>query len=156
MRAFLLLTMMVLLGCPDRGTKEPAPAPSESTAPTAAKKPVESKPEIALVSEPQKQQVERLRERVRGGPTKVKTKPKSATPPPIDLSCETAKDCAVKNVGNCCGYYPRCVNVDFEPDPKAVQAQCEREGRMGVCGFAEVKSCTCEAKKCVSHSESVE
>ncbi len=39
--------------------------------------------------------------------------------------CETDSDCAVKNVGNCCGYYPACVNKFFVPDLEAVQKECQ-------------------------------
>jgi hypothetical protein len=71
-----------------------------------------------------------------------------ATPPALDRSCRTASDCAVKNVGNCCGMQPACVNVNSPTDPAAVQAQCAREGRMSVCGFKPVEACECVAGKC--------
>lgn len=68
--------------------------------------------------------------------------------PRIDNSCKVDADCTVKNVGNCCGAMPACVNVDSPADPAAVQSQCAKDGRMGVCGFREISSCSCNAGKC--------
>jgi hypothetical protein len=65
-------------------------------------------------------------------------------------ACAVDADCTVKNVGNCCGYYPQCVNVAHQPDPAGVQAACEREGRSSVCGFPEISGCRCEAGRCVA------
>ena len=66
----------------------------------------------------------------------------------VDRSCTTDADCTVKNVGNCCGYYPACVNVDSPTDPEGVQAQCAADGRMGVCGFPEISGCQCVQGTC--------
>jgi hypothetical protein len=66
----------------------------------------------------------------------------------LDRSCRTAADCAVKNVGNCCGYMPACVNTNAKPDPDAVQAQCAKQGMASVCGFQEIRSCQCVQGKC--------
>lgn len=66
----------------------------------------------------------------------------------VDRSCHTDADCAVKNIGNCCGYYPACVNKDSPTDPAAVQAQCKASGMMSVCGFREISSCRCNAGTC--------
>jgi hypothetical protein len=68
--------------------------------------------------------------------------------PVIDASCKADTDCAVKNVGNCCGEMPACVNKDSPTDPAAVQSQCAKDGRMGVCGFREISSCSCNAGRC--------
>ena len=68
--------------------------------------------------------------------------------PRIDGSCKVDADCAVKNVGNCCGAMPACVNKDSPVDPAAVQSQCAKDGRMGACGFREISSCSCNAGKC--------
>ena len=68
--------------------------------------------------------------------------------PVIDYSCKVDTDCAVKNVGNCCGEMPACVNKDSPTDPAAVQSQCAKEGRMDVCGFREISSCSCNAGRC--------
>ena len=77
----------------------------------------------------------------------VAQEPAAAPAPagPVDYSCKVASDCAIKNVGSCCGYYPRCVNVKSEPTP----VKCS-EGVMGVCGFPAITHCACEANQCVS------
>lgn len=68
----------------------------------------------------------------------------------LDLSCRTDADCAVKDVGNCCGYYPMCVNQDSPTDPAGVQAECRASGRVGVCGFRNIDACKCVANRCES------
>lgn len=75
-----------------------------------------------------------------------------ASVPTLDVSCRTTADCAVKNVGNCCGFYPRCVNVAAKVDPAAVMAQCQRTGELSVCGFKEVESCECVRGECQDQS----
>jgi hypothetical protein len=77
------------------------------------------------------------------------TKPGPRTAPvALDRSCRTDADCAVKDVGNCCGYFPACVNTNSPTDPAAVKAQCEASGMASVCGFQEISACTCTAGKC--------
>lgn len=73
----------------------------------------------------------------------------------LDLSCKTDADCAVKDVGNCCGTYPMCVNKDSPTDPAGVQAQCRASGRMSVCGFRQVSQCACNAGRCDAVPEPV-
>ena len=68
--------------------------------------------------------------------------------PAIDYSCKADTDCTVKNVGNCCGEMPACVNKDSPADPAAVQSQCAKDGRMGACGFRAISSCSCSAGRC--------
>lgn len=65
-------------------------------------------------------------------------------------TCKTSADCAVKNVGNCCGAMPACVNKDSPTDPAAVRAQCNAKGMVGVCGFQELTACACQSGQCVS------
>ena len=66
----------------------------------------------------------------------------------IDRSCRSDADCTVKNVGNCCGAYPACVNVTSPIDPAGVQARCQAQGMMGVCGFTEIQGCRCLQGQC--------
>lgn len=66
----------------------------------------------------------------------------------IDYSCETDSDCAIKDVSNCCGYYPKCVNVNAKTNPEFVKQACAKEGIAGVCGFPSISSCKCVNKKC--------
>eukprot|EP01084_Bolivina_argentea_P193832 332514_1 len=79
------------------------------------------------------------------------------TPQPIDpRSCTTANDCMVKNVGNCCGYYPGCVNINYEPDPTAVQAKCAEEGLSSICGWTDPSGCLCnENDQCIELYDSI-
>lgn len=72
----------------------------------------------------------------------------AAGPLAPDTSCQVARDCAVKNVGNCCGHFPACVNADAVVDPEAVRAQCERDGMASVCGWSEIQSCDCVDNRC--------
>ncbi|MBA2237794.1 MAG: hypothetical protein H0W24_03720 [Lysobacter sp.] len=72
----------------------------------------------------------------------------AGAPVELDVSCSRDADCTVKDVGNCCGYYPACVNVDSPTDPEAVKARCASEGTMSVCGFPSISSCQCVAGKC--------
>ncbi|HEX5756756.1 MAG TPA: hypothetical protein VFY12_10450 [Arenimonas sp.] len=74
--------------------------------------------------------------------------PISATPGEVDYSCKTDADCEIKNVGNCCGYYPACVNTDSPTFPEQIKAKCETEGTMSVCGFPELKGCQCVDNRC--------
>ena len=66
----------------------------------------------------------------------------------VNTACKTSADCAVKNVGNCCGAMPACVNKDSPTDPAAVQAACAAKGMMSVCGFAEISACRCDNGQC--------
>ncbi|MEN1930085.1 hypothetical protein WCE37_13985 [Luteimonas sp. MJ250] len=68
--------------------------------------------------------------------------------PDLDRSCRVDSDCEVKNVGNCCGYFPSCVNKDAEPDPAAAQAACAASGMAGVCGFRDIQACACVSNSC--------
>lgn len=58
----------------------------------------------------------------------------------IDYSCKTDNDCAIMNVGNKCGYYPQCVNQNFEPNPPELKSS--------VCGFPEIDYCECIKGRC--------
>jgi hypothetical protein len=65
-----------------------------------------------------------------------------------DRTCKVDADCQVKDVGNCCGAYPECVNKDAAVDPKSVKAQCAREHRMGMCHVMAVGGCSCVQGQC--------
>jgi hypothetical protein len=66
----------------------------------------------------------------------------------VNYACRTDQDCAVKDIGNCCGHYPACVNADSPTFPEQVKAQCASEGQMAVCGFPEISGCTCVEGRC--------
>lgn len=74
----------------------------------------------------------------------------------LDSSCRVDTDCEVKNVGNCCGYFPACVNKDAQPDPEAVQARCAETGMASVCGFREIQACSCVENQCQAQYQSLQ
>lgn len=70
----------------------------------------------------------------------------------IDTSCRTVEDCEIKDVRNCCGYFPKCVNKDFEvASPEFVAKRCEIEGLFGSCGFVAFQNCDCVDNNCIAH-----
>ncbi len=66
----------------------------------------------------------------------------------VDYSCTSDDQCAIKNVGNCCGEYPACVNVDSPTFPEQVKAECARNGISGICGFPVLEGCQCVEGRC--------
>jgi hypothetical protein len=66
----------------------------------------------------------------------------------LDASCKTNSDCAIKDVGSCCGYNPRCLNKDSKTFPEQVKAKCANDGRVGICGFPAIAGCECVQGKC--------
>jgi hypothetical protein len=68
----------------------------------------------------------------------------------VDLSCKTDDDCAIKDVGSCCGYHPQCVNIASPTFPDQVKSACAAENRAGVCGFPSIAACQCVAGKCAA------
>ncbi len=63
-------------------------------------------------------------------------------------ACNTDADCAIKDVGSCCGYRPQCLNKDTPTFPEHVKEQCAREGRVSTCGMLAISGCQCRAGKC--------
>ncbi len=130
--AFAALAALLLVGCtaptstPDAPSASPAPA-----TPVAATPPLEAP---AATPRP-------------AAPASAETAPAVDASNP-SRSCKTDSDCAVKNVGNCCGAFPSCVNKDAKTDPAAVQAQCAKAGMASVCGFQEVSGCQCVQGQC--------
>lgn len=78
------------------------------------------------------------------------------TPVKLDFSCRTDADCAVKNVGNCCGAKPACVNANSPTDPEGVKAECARKGMMAMCGFKPIEGCQCVQGQCKDKIAEVE
>ncbi|SDD35035.1 hypothetical protein SAMN04488509_102110 [Aquimonas voraii] len=71
-----------------------------------------------------------------------------AMPAEPDRRCSTDADCVVKNVGNCCGYYPACVNAQAPTFPEQVKAACEAQGLSSICGFQDITACACIEGRC--------
>ena len=68
----------------------------------------------------------------------------------VDMKCSHDSDCEVKNVGNCCGYFPACVNKSSPTFPERVKQQCEKSGTASICGFREISSCICVEGLCAA------
>lgn len=66
----------------------------------------------------------------------------------IDYSCNTDSECTVKDIHNCCGEYPECVNVDAEVNSEKVTELCEKSDTAAVCGFPTINGCECKDNKC--------
>jgi hypothetical protein len=72
----------------------------------------------------------------------------AASTPAQRLACTSDAQCVVKNIGNCCGYFPACVHRDQPVDPLAVQRRCAELGMQSICGFAEIAGCACVDSVC--------
>jgi hypothetical protein len=128
--AFVALIALQLFGCaaPTSSSDTPKAPAAEQTAPSAPGASVEQPPAAPR-------------------PDTMDSKPVVDASNP-SRSCRTDSDCKVKDVGNCCGAFPMCVNKDAKTDPAAVQARCAKEGMASVCGFVEVSGCQCVQGQC--------
>lgn len=70
----------------------------------------------------------------------------------IDATCEVDADCAIKDLGSCCGYNPRCVNINSPTFADQVKAECAKQGRVGSCGFPAITACKCDSGRCAGVS----
>lgn len=124
--SILLLLLVLMAGCAAPSTA--APGPQSDPAPTVQEKmpPPDRAPPM-------------------GGPLPAERVP---SPVLLDTACKVDADCAVKNVGSCCGAMPACVHKDSPTDPAAVQAECARKGLASTCGFREISACTCRDGRC--------
>lgn len=133
MRALALLVVSILL----LACAAPSPEAHPATPAIAA-----ASPEAA----PRKEQTP---------PVSAPVRPERVSTGKPDRSCATDADCTVKDVGNCCGYYPACVNKDSPTDPEGVRAKCAKKGMASVCGFNEITGCRCVRNQCVGDQEPV-
>ena len=67
------------------------------------------------------------------------------------FSCVLSSDCIVKDVGSCCGYYPRCANLGATFGPPNCNV-----GQVGVCGFPVIDHCECQRNTCVGVQSAVQ
>ena len=72
----------------------------------------------------------------------------AGAPGKVDYACTTDADCAVKDVGNCCGYFPACVNTNSPTFPEQVRAECAKSDMQAICGFREIQGCVCAEGRC--------
>lgn len=68
----------------------------------------------------------------------------------VELHCQQDSDCAVTNIGNCCGTYLACVNTSSTIDPAAVARECADQGLAGICGYPDITACECVQGLCRS------
>jgi hypothetical protein len=135
MSARLLALLVALLLCGCAGATDPAP-PAVPVGPSEAKaQPPSGRTTSAATSDATQ-------------PTEIPAKKSTDLPGEVDHSCQTDADCMVKDIGNCCGYYPACVNRDSPTFPEQVKAQCAAEGISSVCGFPSVSGCQCIDHRC--------
>jgi hypothetical protein len=133
---FVLLAALTACAAPQSQQQTLATAGSEASAQAAT--PASGTPDLR-----------KLKART-GGPLPPQLLPE---PVKLDYHCTSDADCAVKDVGNCCGAYPACVNKDSPTDPAAVQAQCAKQGRMSACGFRPVDACSCTQGRCTPRDD---
>ncbi len=144
-RAFLALALAALAalaacGAP-RETVAPAPAdapPAAATADSPESHPRSADAANAVAAEPPPPAAARKAE---AGAAK-------GSSGEVDYSCRVDADCTVKNVGNCCGYYPACVNASSPTFPEQVKAACAASGTSGICGFPAISGCQCVQWRC--------
>jgi hypothetical protein len=74
----------------------------------------------------------------------------------IEYSCETRSDCVVKDVHNCCGYFPKCVSKGSVVNPNFVRESCDDDGLASVCGWTSIDYCACENNLCVEKQGKLE
>ncbi|GAB3730013.1 hypothetical protein GCM10028794_04930 [Silanimonas algicola] len=72
----------------------------------------------------------------------------AGAPGEVDYSCTTDADCAVKDVGSCCGYSPACVNANSPTFPEQVKAECAKNDMQSICGFRDIAGCVCVEGRC--------
>ena len=144
--AFAALTALSLIGCSAPTASSDAPKAAEP----AVSQPVAPAPAVAAPPPAQNMQAPvapRTDAARNQDPIESRTGLGASNP---SRSCKTNGDCVVKDVGNCCGYFPMCVNKDAKTDPAAVRAQCEKDGKASICGFREVSGCQCVKGQCES------
>lgn len=73
-----------------------------------------------------------------------------AQPDAVDYSCRVDADCAIKDVGNCCGRYDACVNRGSPTFADQVRAECVKRGSAGICGFPVIRGCACVEGRCAA------
>jgi hypothetical protein len=132
----------------DRATTDVSPAmPATST-------PTNPTPEPAEAPRPHQESGTSIAQPITDdAPIAVQNPPEIITLDQFDKACHSDADCAIKDVGSCCGYNPRCVNKDTPTFPEQVKAKCSKEGRASICGFPSLSGCKCEQGTCAGISD---
>lgn len=134
---------------PQSATEGP-PQPSTQSPPTRPPSPSSAQPQKPEVGRPIK--MPPMSDPL--PPERVQVPPPS-TPVQVVRTCKVDSDCVVKDVGNCCGYFPACVHRNSPTDPAGVRAQCATSGMASVCGFSEISACRCVRNECIGVQEPV-
>ena len=74
----------------------------------------------------------------------------------IDYSCTLDVDCVVKDVGNCCGANPVCVNSGAIVDPDHVNQICTDNSLSSTCSIDVVVGCACVNNVCEKRSTALQ
>jgi hypothetical protein len=135
----VLLALMALVGCPQQPSAGPAKNAIEAQA--TERGPDTNRPQVnprpaPRMSTPMPPQV-------------LPAEASSTLAVTIDYACHIDSDCAIKDVGSCCGAKPECVNKDSPADPAGVRAQCAKEHRISSCAIRNLTQCGCEQHHCV-------
>lgn len=136
--------LTIVLACALIGCAAPVPQTAQGSTTSADQPTTVAQPASAQPPSPAAPDLRKLKPRT-GGPLPPQV---LDAPVRIDRSCGTDADCTVKDVGNCCGAAPACVNVDSPTDPKAVQAACAKKGMASICGFKPIDHCQCVEHEC--------
>jgi hypothetical protein len=159
--ALLLVATLLLAGCPEKSppastadASAPADASAQSPDVADAGAPMPDAttgPDAPIPSPPEPGDggvVAGTNDVGAAAPSIAIGEPHPGAPTVVDRGCQTDADCAIKDVGSCCGYAPACVNKASPTFPEQVQAQCAKSGRMGICGFPAITGCKCTAGQC--------
>jgi hypothetical protein len=149
-RALTCLLLGATLGLAACAAPEPAALAANDAAQAIPSQPPVATPPSAPVTTPRSAPVVDPPPMSDPLPAERMSESPAGDPASVNRSCRTNADCAVKNVGNCCGYMPACVNINAQTNPQAVQAQCAAQGMASVCGFQEISSCECVQGTCQS------
>lgn len=132
---FASLLLTALTGCPQRTAATAGQAPVSASSPAQAAPDVVHQRPAPRMSTPMPPQV-------------LPPQASSSQPVTINYACQTDSDCAIKDVGSCCGAKPECVNKDSPADPAGVRAQCAKEHRVSSCAVRNITQCGCEQHQC--------
>ena len=152
----MIATLAFATGC-TRPASVDAAAAQDATpvAETPATPPTEPTPEPGVITTPENPE-DVGRSDAAPAQSIAVGEPNPGAPGVVDASCKTDADCAIKDVGSCCGYRPACVNTASPTFPEQVQAACAKDGRMGICGFPAISGCKCTAGQCEGTGASLE
>ena len=141
--ATVLAALLMAASAAACAPRPPAAAQTAPSAPPAAQ-PVPSAPPASQSAQPLPPA---------SPPASTGSATSAAAPSAPSLACRTDADCAVKDVGSCCGYRPACVSAVAETFPDEVRARCAAQDRVGICGFPAISGCQCVSGRCAAAAD---